>query len=65
MVESQIIVSGKLGEKLVCLPTQRYDAPSRKFRGKFVATLLVGLDGICYWKWNSVRVIVFQSVIRK
>ena len=58
------MVNGKLGEKkLVCMPTQRYDTLSGKNERSFFGTLSVDLDGVQYWKWNSERVIVFQSVI--
>ena len=50
-------------EKLVCLPTQRYDAPSRKAGKIFVGILSVELDWVCARKWNVERVIIFQSVI--
>ena len=60
MEESQRIVSGKLGEKLVCMLTQRYDTLSSKFRKRFVGILSVELDRDCAREWNSERVIVFQ-----
>ena len=50
-------------EKLVCMPTQCYDAPSGKVGKIFVVILSVELDGVCARKWNAERVIVFQSVI--
>ena len=50
-------------EKLVCMPTQRYDAPSGKFGKIFVGFLSVELDRVSARKWNAERVIVFQSVI--
>ena len=50
-------------EKLVCMPTQRYDAPSRKVGKIFVGILSVELDGVRARKWNDDRVIVFQSII--
>ena len=50
-------------EKLVCMPTQRYDAPSGKFGNRFVGIMSVELDRVCARKWNAERVIVFQSVI--
>ena len=50
-------------EKIVCIPTQRYDAPSGKVGKRFVGILSVELDGICARKWNTERVIFFQSVI--
>ena len=45
------------------MPTQRYDAHSRKFGKIFVGTLFVELEEVCARKWNSKRVIVFYSVI--
>ena len=69
---TEVYVRGECGEdgwvpsnveKLVCLPTQRYNVPSRKFGRKIVTTLSVELNGIQDWKWNSERVIVFQLVI--
>ena len=50
-------------EKLVCMLTQRYDAPSGKVWKRFVGILSVELDGVCARKWNAERAIVFQSVI--
>ena len=50
-------------EKLLCIPTQRYDAPSGKVRKIFVGIVSVQLDRVCAGKWSSERVIVFQSVI--
>ena len=50
-------------EKLVCMPTQRYDAPSGKVRNIFVGILSIEIDGVCVRKWNADRVIVFQYVI--
>ena len=50
-------------EKLVCMPTQCYDAPSGKFRNIFVGILSIELDGVCDRKCNAERMIVFQSVI--
>ena len=48
---------------MVCLPTQCYDTPSGKVRKRFVGIFSVELDGVRARKWNSERVIVFQSVI--
>ena len=45
------------------MPTQRYDAPSRKVGDRFVGILSVELDGVHARKWNVERVIIFQSVI--
>ena len=51
-------------EKIVCIPTQRYDVLSRKFGRRFVGTLSVDLDGVRYQKWNSEQVIyIFKTVI--
>ena len=63
MAESQRMVSDKLGEKIIFMPTQRYDVPSRKFGKIFVVTLSVKLDDVRARKWNSERLVVFQSVI--
>ena len=63
MAVSHKMVSGKQGEKLVFFPTQLYNAPSGKVDKRFVANISVEIDGIRAWKWNSNRVIVFQSVI--
>ena len=50
-------------EKLVCMPTQRYDATYGKVGKRFVVILSVELDGFCARKWNAERVIVFKYVI--
>ena len=50
-------------KKLVCIPTQRYDSPSRKVGNIFVGILSVEPDGFHARKWNAERVIFFQSVI--
>ena len=50
-------------EKLIYMPTQRYDAPSGKFGKIFVGILSVELDGVRARKWNTERVIIFQSII--
>ena len=47
------------------MPTQRYDAPSGKFRKIFVGIQSLELDGVQYRKWNAERVVVFPSVILK
>ena len=52
-------------EKLVCMPNQRYNAPSRKVGKTFIGILSVELEGVCDKKWNAERVIVFKSVILK
>ena len=49
-------------EKLVYMPTQRYDAPSGKFRNIFVEILSVELDGVHARKWNADRVIIFNML---
>ena len=49
-------------EKLVCMPTQCYDAPSEKFGQILVVILSVELDRVRDRKWNSERVIIFQFV---
>ena len=45
--------------------TERYIAPSGKFRKRFLGIVCVELDIVCVKKWNAERVIVFQSVILK
>ena len=50
-------------EKLVCMPTQHYDAPSGKVGKRFVGILYVELDGVCARNWNAERVIVLQYFI--
>ena len=55
-------MAGTVG-KLVCMPTQHYDAPSEKFEKRFVGILSVELNVVCAGKWNAERVIVFQSVV--
>ena len=65
MVESKRMVSGNARWKnfSVWLPnatTHRTENP-----GEILTTLSVELDDIQAWKWNSERVIVFQSVILK
>ena len=60
MVESQKMVSGKLGEKIVCLFIQRYIALCGKFGRKFVSNLSVDIDGIRDRKCNYKRVIFFS-----
>ena len=50
-------------EKLVFMPTQRYDVPSGKSGSIFVGILSMELDGLRSSKWNSERTIVFQSVM--
>ena len=50
-------------KKLVCIPTQRYNAPSQKSGTRFFGILYVELDEVCASKWNMEKVIVFKSVI--
>ena len=50
-------------KKIVCLLTQRYDAPSGKVGKRFVRFFSVELDRIRARKCDAERVIVFQSVI--
>ena len=47
------------------MPTQRYNATSGKFGKIFFVILSVELDRVCTRKWNTERVIIFQSVILK
>ena len=42
---------------------QRYDTPSGKVGKRLVGILSVELDRVRARKWNTERVIVFQSVI--
>ena len=50
-------------EKLVCMPTQRYDAPSGKSGKRSVGILSVELDRVRARNWKAGRVIIFQPVI--
>ena len=50
-------------EKLICMSTQRYDAPSGEVGKRFVVIMYVELYGVRARKWNAERVIVFQSDI--
>ena len=50
-------------EKIVFMPTQQYDAPSRKVGKRYVGILSVELDGVCTRKWIAERVIIIQSII--
>ena len=59
MEGSQKTVSVKTKEKLICMPIQRYNAPSGKVGKRFVGILYVELHGVLYRKWNVERVIVF------
>ena len=45
------------------MPIQRYDKPSKKVGNIFLVILYVEIDRVRSRKWNSERVIVFQSVI--
>ena len=49
--------------KNVNIITQRYNTMSRKFGRRVVGTISVDINGVRARKWNSDRVIVFQSVI--
>ena len=40
-------------KKIVCMPTQRYDAPYGKFGNRFVGILSIELDGVRATKWND------------
>ena len=57
------MVSGKRGERLIYMPTQRYDVPSSLIGNRYVGILLVELKGIWNRHLNAERVIVFQTVI--
>ena len=48
--------------KLVCLPTQHYDAYYGKVGKRFVGILSVELDGVRARKWNAERVIFFNPL---
>ena len=50
-------------EKIIFIPSQRYDAPPRKVGKIFVGILSVELDRVCARKEISERVVIFQSVI--
>ena len=52
----------ELWKKLVCMPTQSYDAHYGKVWKKFVGILSVELDWVRARNWNAERVIVFKSV---
>ena len=49
----------------VCILTHRYDAPSGKFRKRFVGILFVELDRFRDKKWKTERVIVFNPLSSK
>ena len=44
------------------MPTQLYDATYEKVRNTFVVILSVELDGVCARKWNTERMIIFNSI---
>ena len=50
---------------LAVMPSQRYEAPSRKVRRRFVNNLVGELWGVCDRWWNSEQFIVFQTVTLK
>ena len=50
-------------KQLICMPNQFYEVTFGKVRRIFFGILSVELDGVRARKWNSDRVIVFQSVI--
>eukprot|EP00978_Attheya_sp_CCMP212_P042445 scaffold258630_cov55-Attheya_sp.AAC.1 len=50
-------------QKLVALPTKRYNAPGGHVGCQFIEVLVDELEGIRKRKWNSDRFIVFQMVI--
>ena len=50
-------------EKLVCMLTQSYDVPSGKIGKRFVGILSIELDGVRARKWNTERMIIFQSLV--
>ena len=45
------------------MPNQKYDALSVEVRKGFLVILSVELDGVHARKWNSEKVIIFQSII--
>ena len=49
-------------EKLICIPTQRYDVPSGRIGNPYVGIILVELDGIWNRHWNAERVIFFRQL---
>ena len=65
ITESNRMVIGKIGVKLVSFPTQYHDAPSGQVRRNISATLSVELDDIRAQKQNSKQVTVLKSVILK
>ena len=65
-LDGRIIEDGKWEawqKIIVCIPTQRYGAPYRKVRKRFVGILSMEINGVSARKCNLERVIVFQAVI--
>ena len=62
MAESQMMVRGKIGEKLVFMPNQHYKIPSVEVGRIFFITLFVELDGVQARKWNYETVIFFGQL---
>ena len=50
-------------EKFVCLTTQLYTVPSGRDGNFFISTPAAELDDILVWKWNTERVVMFQTGI--
>ena len=48
MVELKMIVSGRRGEKLVIIPTKRFDVPSGRIGNQFFGILNVEIERIWY-----------------
>ena len=48
---------------VVFMPSRRYNAPSGKVGPRFVGTLGVEMQGVQDGRWNSERLIIFQTVI--
>ena len=46
-------------------PTQKYDVPSIRIRKRFDSEIAADIYGIQGRKWNSDRVIIYQTVILK
>ena len=57
-----MIVSGRRGEKLVIIPTKRFDVPSGMIGNQFVGILSVKIEGIRDCQYNAERVIIFLTV---
>ena len=49
-------------EKLICMPTQRYDVPSVWIREIFVGIISVDLNRIRNRHWNTERAIFFRQL---